>query len=32
VTVLAQWLEHHVSRAPSPLKGRVREYAVQSES
>jgi hypothetical protein len=32
VTVLVQWLEHHVSQAPSPLEGRVREYAVQSES
>lgn len=30
--VLAQWLEQHISRAPSSLEGRVREYAIQSES
>ncbi len=29
MTVLAQWLEHHITRAPSALKERVREYAVQ---
>jgi hypothetical protein len=29
--VLAQWLEHHITRAPSALKERVREYATQSE-
>jgi hypothetical protein len=32
VTVLAQWLEQHISRAPAPLKGRVSEYAAQEES
>jgi len=31
VTVLAQWLEHHISRAPSALRERVREYAIRSE-
>jgi hypothetical protein len=31
VTVLAEWLEHHITRAPSALKGRVREYAIQGE-
>jgi hypothetical protein len=29
--VLAQWLEHHITRAPPALKERVREYAIQSE-
>jgi hypothetical protein len=32
VTVLGEWLEHHIARAPSALKGRVREYARQSGS
>jgi hypothetical protein len=31
VTVLALWLEHHIARAPSALKQRVREYAARSE-
>ena len=29
--MLAQWLEHHIARAPSALGERVREYAIQSE-
>ena len=31
MTVLAEWLQHHITRAPSALKERVREYALQSE-
>jgi hypothetical protein len=32
VTVLVEWLEQRIARAPSALKSRVREYALQSES